>query len=140
MTDAIFAGNAPAHQDNLTEGEFQNQIVSMANALGWTMRFHNVYAIGSDRGYPDLTLVHPVKGVVWIEVKGPKPNIYQRQVEWLETLQEAGQAAYLVYPEDYDAVARLLQRGEAGSGDHAKLIDNQYRYKAQPFRKQKRMR
>ncbi|MGB3330227.1 MAG: VRR-NUC domain-containing protein [Thermomicrobiales bacterium] len=140
MTDAIFAGNAPAHQDRLNESQFQSQIVSMATSLGWTMRFHNVYAIGSDQGYPDLTLVHPVKGVVWIEVKGPKPTIYQRQVEWLETLQEAGQAAYLVYPEDYDAVARLLQRGEAGSEEHDKLVANQYRYKAQPFRRKQRDR
>lgn len=140
MTEAVFAGNAPAHQPNLPEGDFQDQIVSMANALGWTMRFHNVYAVGSDRGFPDLCLVHPRKGVVWLEVKGPKPTIYERQVEWLETLQAAGQQAYLVYPTDFDAVARLLQEGVAHPDDVESLIANQYRYTAVPFRRQRRQR
>jgi len=138
MTDAIFAGNAPAEQDTLPESIYQPQIVSMAHALGWSMIYHPHYSVGSDPGYPDLTLVHPRKGVCWLEVKGPKPTIYERQVEWLEALQAAGQQAYLVYPGDYDAVARLLQDGQAHPDDVDALIANQYRYKAVPFRGRRR--
>lgn len=130
MTQATFAGNAPANQGNLSEARFQAQIVDMAAAHGWTMRYHNLYAVGSDSGYPDLTLVHPIRGVVWLEVKGPKPTIYARQVEWLETLQASGERAYLVYPTDFDRVADLLAVGTLTAEDHAALVENQYLYQA----------
>lgn len=141
MTDAIYQGNAPANQDTLPESVFQPQVLSMAANLGWTHRYHTHYAVGSDPGYPDLTLVHPSKGVVWLEIKGGRnPKISERQVDWLEALQGAGQQAYLVYPADYDAVARLLHAGVADPGDVEALIANQYRYQAVPFRRSRRDR
>ncbi len=93
-----------------TEAAFQKTVIAAAYALNWAV-FHPRYSIGSDPGYPDLTLVHPKHGVVWLELKSEKrkPTLAQRW--WLERLQEAGQRAYLVKPSDWEMVERVL-RGE----------------------------
>lgn len=112
MTTAIPWQQAPTRQENLTEPEFQRQIIDMAANLGWVRHYHNLYAVGSDRGYPDLTLVHPRHGVVWLEVKGgTRCTIYRKQLDWIEDLWAAGQHAYIVKPKDYDLVQSVL-RGE----------------------------
>ena len=46
-------------QARLTEKQFQRQIVDNAlKVYGWAATYHNLYAVGSDPGYPDLTMVH----------------------------------------------------------------------------------
>lgn len=97
----------PADQGQLTEKQFQAQVVQMAAFFGWR-HYHNLYAIGSDRGYPDLTLVHPRHGVLWLELKGPRGRPGPAQEEWIDTLRAAGQRAHIVYPTDFDMVAALL--------------------------------
>lgn len=101
---------APHYQDTLTEKQFQQQIVDMARILGWRT-YHNLYAIGSDPGYPDLTLVHPQYGVLWLELKGSKGRVSPAQEAWIADLRAAGQQAHIVYPGDFDAVTVMLQGG-----------------------------
>lgn len=100
----------------MTEAELQDTIVQMAKALGWRV-FHPYDARRSAPGYPDLTLVHPEHGVLWLELKVQDPRkgrVRKEQQVWLDTLRTAGQRAYVIRPADLDFVERLL-RGEAES-------------------------
>lgn len=129
-------------QENLTEREFQGQIIEMAASLGWVRKYHNLYAVGSDGGYPDLTLAHPRLGVCWIEVKGRRGQVGPGQAEWVEDLQLSGQHAYIAFPRDTYHVETLL-RGElprpdpsrhplyAKIGDYATFLDDQRRREQQ---------
>ena len=107
---------APAAQVNLTERQYQGQIADLAAALGWTRRYHTTYSIGSDRGYPDLTLIHPRYGPLWLEVKGKNGRPSMEQVLWVQDIRRAGLHAYIVYPRDIELVEALL-RGECGPPD-----------------------
>ena len=104
----------PGHgQAKLTESVFQRQLVGqdgLATWLGWRS-YHTRYSPGSDAGYPDLTLVHPVHGLLWLELKGgvrsSHPSV--EQVAWLRALRDARQHAYLVHPADIEVVDLLLR-------------------------------
>ncbi len=99
---------APHYQGNLTERQFQRLVTDMADALGWSWH-HETYSLGSAPGYPDLTLVHPRHGVVWLELKTPRGKISEAQRLWIARLREAGQHADIVYPSDLDRVESLLR-------------------------------
>lgn len=99
-----------ANQAKQTEKEWSRQIVGDSAIFGWVRHYHNLYAVGSDSGYPDLTLIHPEHGVLWLELKGgTRSTIYVRQIDWIEDLQAAGLHAYIAKPKDYDAVQHLLR-------------------------------
>ncbi len=93
------------------ESEFQADVIKAAIALGWKT-YHTTYAIGSDRGYPDLTMCHPNHGVLWLELKGPKGRVADEQREWIESLQDAGQNAYIVFHDQWDMIEDLLNGKE----------------------------
>jgi len=53
----------------VSEAELQAFVRRTARLLGWRVH-HEKYSIGSDSGYPDLTLLHPGQGrTVWMELK-----------------------------------------------------------------------
>jgi hypothetical protein len=92
---------------NLTEADMLAGIKSVAKTLGYKY-FHNTYAIGSDRGFPDLVIVG--YGRTWfLELKGPKPHIYPEQIEWNSALRAVGQDARFIHPEDFDDLLEELQ-------------------------------
>jgi hypothetical protein len=105
----------------VTEQELQAFVRRTARLLGWRVH-HEKYSIGSDSGYPDLTLLHPGQGrTVWMELKreGKWPTRRRKvngrwrdgQDGWLLDLLEAGNETYLVWPCDRQDVAELLQFG-----------------------------
>lgn len=98
-----------AHQERLTEKQFQRQIEDLAALLGWSRKYHNLYAVGSDPGYPDLTLLHPDLGVLWLEVKGVRGRPSAEQVGWLRDIRRAGFHGYVVFPRDIEIVDALLR-------------------------------
>jgi hypothetical protein len=102
----------------VTEQELQAFVVRTARLLGWRV-FHPKFSLGSDSGYPDLTLIHPeLQRAVWMELKreGRWPTRTrlvngrwrQGQDSWLLTLLEAGQEAYLIWPSDRRDALELL--------------------------------
>lgn len=101
-----------AGQANLTEKQYQRQIKDMASALGWTRIYHTQYSLGSDPGYPDLTITgkQPL-GVVFIEVKGRTGRASKEQEQYCRDIQAGGCHAYIAFPKDVEAVEALL-RGE----------------------------
>lgn len=99
----------------ITEAQFQRAILDMARVLGWTY-FHPRYSIGSDAGYPDLTMLHPVHGALWLELKTRRGRISEAQRDWIDCLTDAGQRAYIVYPDQFDVIEALLRGEKAVAG------------------------
>lgn len=97
-----------------SEASIQKRIVAAAKMLGWTV-YHPAYSIGSDPGYPDLTCVHPTRGVLWLELKSAKGRVSERQEHWIGELAAAGQRAYVIFPQDEEFALALL-RGEQPEG------------------------
>ncbi len=91
----------------LTESQMQKGITATAKKLGFRV-YHAAYAIGSEKGYPDLHIVGHGRSI-FLELKGPKPKVYPEQEEWIAALQDAGHEARFVYPGDYDGILALLQ-------------------------------
>ena len=91
-----------------TEKAWQMTVVSAAAHLGWEC-YHTYFSLRSHPGYPDLTLVHPVHGVVWMELKRQKGLVTEAQEQWINLLQTAGQRAGVFRPNDWDVVERILK-------------------------------
>lgn len=90
----------------LTEKQMQVALVRAAKQLGYLV-YHAAYAIGSEPGFPDLTIVG--KGRFWmLELKGPKGRVSEAQEAWMAHLQAAGVDARIVWPTDYDTVMQEL--------------------------------
>ena len=82
----------------MTEAQMLSGLRTAAKQLGF-LCFHTVYAIGSERGYPDLHIVG--HGRSWfLELKGPKPKVYPEQEAWIQRLRSCGHDARFVFPHD----------------------------------------
>lgn len=107
------------------ETEFQDQIVSAANQLGWhAVHFRRAqvrqgrYAtpIAYDgKGYPDLTLFHPKGYILFVEVKAKYRKLEPEQKVWAERLDTCianlgtDRVAYFVVdPRQWDDVVAIL--------------------------------
>lgn len=115
------------------EKELRKRVMDLARDFGW-LRMHPLRAQlppdrGSawttnamgEKGYPDVTLVHPLWGrVVVLELKGPRGQTSPEQRRWMRAWQTAAAAApgtiaaYVVKPADWPAVQRLLTRPNPG--------------------------
>jgi hypothetical protein len=93
-------------------------VVRIASDLGW-VHYHTVYAVGADIGYPDLTLIHPRHGVIWLELKTYAGTVSWEQTQWIELLRESGQLAFVVYPDDIDFIQALLEGKHPTQGGHS---------------------
>jgi len=102
------------------ERDFQRLVIDAASALGYR-HYAALYSIGSDPGYPDVTLVNPrTKRTIWLELKITRGKVSERQRQWIADLRAAGCAAYVVTPDDWDQIESLL-RGDVDALDPATL-------------------
>lgn len=92
------------------EKHLQESIIRRAGLLGWA-HYHPYDSRKSVPGYPDLTLVHPDHGVLWLELKTMVGKISAHQAQWIDLLTAAGQRVYVIRPSDMEFVEALL-RGE----------------------------
>lgn len=101
----------------MTETEWQAQVVQLAHTLGWN-HLHVRRSIGKGKqwvtatnvvGWPDLFAWHPRHGFVAIELKVKPNRATAEQHDVLEELEQAGARTMIAYPEDLEAVRRLLQ-------------------------------
>jgi hypothetical protein len=96
--------------EQLTERDWQRQVVQLAQQLGWRV-YHTHDSRRSAEGFPDLVLVRD--RVVFAELKR-EPRVAvpvtAEQREWLAAIDGAGCEAYLWRPSDLDDVARVLSR------------------------------
>ena len=89
-----------------SEADWQRDVVDVAHSLGW-MVYHTRFSVGSQSGYPDLTLCR--ERVVFIELKREGRPLTDAQQAWAERLRAAGTEVYApCYPSDADALYAAL--------------------------------
>ena len=101
-----------------SESDCQRTIVEAAHTLGYRVlairpalnrKDHWQTPIQGDAGYPDLTLVHPVAGVIWVELKRHPNRLEPAQAIWGRALLDAGARWHLVWvPEELDQFCQQL--------------------------------
>ena len=95
---------------DMTEKEWQAQVVALARTLGWTI-FHTYDSRRSNPGLPDLILVRD--RVVFAELKRESGKLSAAQDEWLARLRRAGAEHYVWRPRDLETVGAVLSRRAA---------------------------
>ncbi len=136
-------------QRAITEKDFQAAVIRMARSLGWGVTqsmakgiaqeaenygipkppldgliFHPHYSLGSEPGWPDLTLIRRRdRRLIFAELKAEKGVLSPRQAEVLELLQaclgstcptrphphDQCVGIYVWRPSDLDAIAEVLR-------------------------------
>jgi len=92
----------------LSEKNFQQQVVDLSAALGWT-HFHNLHARGSDAGWPDLVLCRPPELLI-VELKREAGELSTAQRQWLQRLEMCGVEVHVWKPSDFPAIVERLKR------------------------------
>ncbi|MHA7292612.1 VRR-NUC domain-containing protein [Arthrobacter sp. HLT1-21] len=97
-----------------TEAQLQGKIVQLAEELGWLV-YHTHDSRRSQKGWPDLVLLHPVRNefMIW-ELKSAKGYPTKHQKIWLAALAAVGITVGIRKPEDWasEQIQREL-RGQA---------------------------
>ena len=99
----------------VAEDVFQAQTVTLAKSLGWKV-FHPYDSRRSEKGWPDLSLVHPRQGrVMFRELKTAKGRLTQAQKDWQTDLAAAGVDVDVWRPADSISgrIERELRGGDA---------------------------
>ena len=111
---------APPRQrgDRASERDCQQTIVDAAHLVGYRVlairpavgrsaRWQS--PIQGDAGYPDLTLAHPIAGILFVELKRSPNRLELPQLRWRQALLDAGATWRLVWvPEELDAFVQEL--------------------------------
>lgn len=97
----------------MTEAAFQAQVVALARSLGW-LAWHTYDSRRSAPGFPDLTLVHPQRGLLkFRELKTAKGRVRPEQSQCLAALAATGADAAVWRPADLiltDVIRQELTR------------------------------
>lgn len=102
----------------MTEAQLQAAIIDAAHIGGWRVaHFRKVQTpggwrtpVGADgKGFPDLVLAHPARGVIFAELKTDEGQLKPDQRKWRDSLSLADWREWR--PSDLDAVkAELIGR------------------------------
>lgn len=103
------------------EAAFQSQVVQLAQTFGWLVQHTRpakqgdrwLTPIQGDAGFPDLVLAHPVRGIIFAELKSATGALSEAQYLWGHTLREGGGEWRIWRPSDLDAIQRRLGRKPA---------------------------
>lgn len=93
--------------DQLTEKQWQTQVIQLARALAWKRPYHVFDSRRTEPGWPDLVLVRD--RIVYLELKREAGKLTGPQREWLRALRAAGGEAYIARPRDLQPLAQVLQ-------------------------------
>ena len=107
---------------NLSEAEFQKQIITLFHLFGWKVahfrkariRVKGVETyrtpVGADgAGWPDILAVRGGH-IIAAELKSEQGKLTKEQYDWLEALGRTGIEVYIWRPSDYEAIEKLLVR------------------------------
>ena len=100
------------------EAAFQSQVVQLAHTLGWLVQHTRpakqgdrwITPIQGDAGFPDLVLAHPLRGVIFAELKSATGLVSDAQHVWARALRDAGAEWRLWRPKDMHDIQRRLGR------------------------------
>ncbi len=102
--------NRPEPAEDVSERDFQAEVVKRAKALGW-MTYHTFDSRRSDPGFPDLVLVRD--RVVFAELKRMTGKLSVVQMCWIESLRAANAECYCWTPDQWPAIEAVLMKGAA---------------------------
>ena len=103
-----------------SEAEFQKAVITLAKLHRWKVMHTQPAQIRpgrwitpntGDQGFPDLVMVHPTRGTIFVELKAPKGVVSDAQWEWINTLEDAGQEVHVWRPKDLDKISQRLAWG-----------------------------
>ena len=94
--------------EDLSEKEWQAQLIELARQTGWTRIYHTHDSRRSAHGFPDLVLVRD--RCVFAELKSESGKLSAAQQDWLDALAAAGAEVYCWRPSDLSLVAEILTR------------------------------
>jgi hypothetical protein len=98
-----------------TEAQWSTQVKNIAEAGGFTLRYHTHNSMHSPAGFPDWTFLNPDAGVlIFAELKTEWNNATELQWEWLLALRSTGHDAFLWRPSDLPDVKEVLLRARFG--------------------------
>lgn len=111
------------------EASFMRVVVEIARLCGWlvvhvpqsvSVRGRHMTAYAFDgKGWPDLTLVHPERGLMFRELKTNKGRLGPEQVKWLRALYNAGADAGVWRPCDLERI-KIELGGKANHATHTR--------------------
>lgn len=101
----------------MLEKEFQKAVIDLAKFRGWRVHHTRTVQVDGrhftplvgDRGFPDLVMVHPRKGCIFVELKTDKGRLSEHQVDWLNQLEKAGMEVHVWRPINWAAIRIRLE-------------------------------
>lgn len=106
-----------------SEKVFQAKVMQIAAMYGWRMAHFRpsltsngrwLTAMSGDAGYPDLTLAHPTKGIIFAELKTERGRISLEQDLWHKFLHagaHVGTQVQLWRPSNLEQINDMLHKG-----------------------------
>lgn len=101
---------------SVMEREFQATVIEMAKAFGWECFYipdsAKAGAVGRPKGWPDLTLCHPVMNIlIFAECKTDSVSSVLRpeQRMWLKILENCGENVQVWRPAMWEHIEQILQ-------------------------------
>lgn len=100
-----------------TEADYLRTVLEAARLAGWwchhcrpalTKDGRWVTAISGDRGYPDICMAHPSRGVMFVELKKDGRPVPPEQERWLTLLADAAPAFVVHVPSGLDALLDII--------------------------------
>ena len=102
----------------MTEAAFQTCVMDLARWTGWRT-FHprtvktatggHLTAFSGEAGFPDLVLVHPKRGVLFVELKTDTGKLTHHQEQWATDLVAADAEYYVWRPKDWEEIKKRLR-------------------------------
>jgi|GEM_PF-3374688 len=98
-----------------TEAQFQDTVIAEAKLWGWKCFYipdsARAGAVGRPKGWPDLSLCHPVMGIflfaeLKIDTADSKLSTYQ--CDWLSWLHDCGETVQVWRPSIWDHIETVL--------------------------------
>lgn len=87
----------------VNEKAFTQTVVQAFKATGHLV-YHTYDSRRSEPGFPDLTIVHPERGVVFAELKTADGRLSRAQKTWIATLEQAGARVFVWRPDDWQTI------------------------------------
>ena len=101
----------------MKESHFQSQVIMLAKLHGWLVMHTRAVEIRpgvwktpiqGHAGFPDLTLVHSTRGVIFAELKSSIGKLSASQEIWFGKLSEAGMEVHVWRPNDIEFISKRL--------------------------------
>jgi len=97
-----------------SERLFQDKVEQIAKMNGWLIFHASPHLVrpgvwrSDGKGFPDLCLCHPSRGLIFAELKSQEGRLSHEQKLWAEALLNAGVEHYVWRPNQLDLIAMRL--------------------------------